>query len=130
MLLRNSGKATLDNRKEDSRSSVPVVPERTLWCHCYHHCPEDSVNNTCRFEAHLSISQYSRVTVPTCRCQVRSHNTRCVSFLNIITTKLSSILSLSYPAKLLGISQDVEKKLVKLAYNSVYCDPSVIGNTR
>ncbi|KAI5624461.1 bone morphogenetic protein receptor, type IBb isoform 1 precursor [Silurus asotus] len=47
MLLRNSGKVTLDSRKEDSKSSVPVVPERTLWCHCYHHCPEDSVNNTC-----------------------------------------------------------------------------------
>ncbi|XP_026995534.2 bone morphogenetic protein receptor, type IBb isoform X1 [Tachysurus fulvidraco] len=52
MLLRNSGKVTLDSRKEDGRSSVPVVPERTLWCHCYHHCPEDSVNNTCRTDGY------------------------------------------------------------------------------
>ncbi|XP_017344780.1 bone morphogenetic protein receptor, type IBb isoform X1 [Ictalurus punctatus] len=52
MLLRNSGKVTLDSRKEDSRSSVPVLPERTLWCHCYHHCPEDSVNNTCRTDGY------------------------------------------------------------------------------
>uniref|UniRef100_A0A4W4F841 Serine/threonine-protein kinase receptor n=1 Tax=Electrophorus electricus TaxID=8005 RepID=A0A4W4F841_ELEEL len=52
MLLRNSGKATMDNRKEENGGSVPVVPERTLWCHCYHHCPEDSTNNTCRTDGY------------------------------------------------------------------------------
>uniref|UniRef100_W5KHX7 Serine/threonine-protein kinase receptor n=1 Tax=Astyanax mexicanus TaxID=7994 RepID=W5KHX7_ASTMX len=52
MLLRNSGKVTMDSRKEDSGSSVLVVPERMLWCHCYHHCPEDSTNNTCRTDGY------------------------------------------------------------------------------
>uniref|UniRef100_A0A8C2DSM3 Serine/threonine-protein kinase receptor n=1 Tax=Cyprinus carpio TaxID=7962 RepID=A0A8C2DSM3_CYPCA len=39
MLQRNSG-------KESSSSVTPVIPERMLLCHCYHHCPEDSTNNT------------------------------------------------------------------------------------
>ena len=49
MLLRSSGKVKTDLGKEDSGSPVPIVPERVLWCHCYHHCPEDAVNNTCRW---------------------------------------------------------------------------------
>ncbi|MBN3300321.1 BMR1B protein, partial [Amia calva] len=48
MLLRNSGKLALDNRKEDSEGTVSVVPKRLLWCVCHHHCPEDATNNTCR----------------------------------------------------------------------------------
>ncbi|KAK1800789.1 hypothetical protein P4O66_005972 [Electrophorus voltai] len=66
MLLRNSGKATMDNRKEENGGSVPVVPERTLWCHCYHHCPEDSTNNTCRLVLHppqLSSQDDGRLAV-------------------------------------------------------------------
>ncbi|XP_012696194.2 bone morphogenetic protein receptor, type IBb [Clupea harengus] len=52
MLLRSSGKVKTDLGKEDSGSPVPIVPERVLWCHCYHHCPEDAVNNTCRTDGY------------------------------------------------------------------------------
>uniref|UniRef100_A0A3B3ZXH8 Activin types I and II receptor domain-containing protein n=1 Tax=Periophthalmus magnuspinnatus TaxID=409849 RepID=A0A3B3ZXH8_9GOBI len=36
-------KTNLSNRASDR-----AVPHRLLWCHCNHHCPDDSVNNTCR----------------------------------------------------------------------------------
>ncbi|KAM9455257.1 bone morphogenetic protein receptor, type IBb isoform 2-T3 [Clarias gariepinus] len=49
-MLRNSGKVTLDGRKEDNGSSAPVVPERTLWCQCYHQCPDD--NDICRTDGY------------------------------------------------------------------------------
>ncbi|XP_026102854.1 bone morphogenetic protein receptor type-1B-like [Carassius auratus] len=45
MLQRNSG-------KESSSSVTAVIPERMLLCHCYHHCPEDSTNNTCRTDGY------------------------------------------------------------------------------
>ncbi|XP_062398935.1 bone morphogenetic protein receptor type-1B [Sardina pilchardus] len=48
MLLRNSGKAASDGSKETSGGTAPALPQRLLWCYCYHHCPEDSRNNTCR----------------------------------------------------------------------------------
>ncbi|XP_043094196.1 bone morphogenetic protein receptor type-1B isoform X1 [Puntigrus tetrazona] len=49
MLLRNSGKA--DERRETG-SEAPALPQRFLWCYCYHHCPEDSTNNTCRTDGY------------------------------------------------------------------------------
>lgn len=48
MLLRNGGKGGSERWPEDSSSGTATVSApRMLWCHCYHHCPEDSVNNTC-----------------------------------------------------------------------------------
>ncbi|KAL2087724.1 hypothetical protein ACEWY4_016552 [Coilia grayii] len=47
MLLRSSGKVKSDVGQEESGSPVPIAPEKVLWCHCYHHCPEDAINNTC-----------------------------------------------------------------------------------
>ncbi|KAI1900213.1 hypothetical protein AGOR_G00047690 [Albula goreensis] len=52
MLLRNSGKVSIDSSKEDSGSTASVSPQRLLWCYCYHHCPEDSTNNTCRTDGY------------------------------------------------------------------------------
>lgn len=51
MLLRGgSNKDTAESGKETSGSTAPVSSsQRFLWCHCYHHCPEDSTNNTCRY---------------------------------------------------------------------------------
>ncbi|TRY98303.1 hypothetical protein DNTS_032803 [Danionella cerebrum] len=40
-------KAWVEERRETG-SDAAVVPQRFLWCLCYHHCPEDSTNNTCR----------------------------------------------------------------------------------
>ncbi|XP_034064442.1 bone morphogenetic protein receptor, type IBb [Gymnodraco acuticeps] len=47
MLLKNGWKGGSERRLEESSSTAPVPPQNMLWCHCYHHCPEDSVNNTC-----------------------------------------------------------------------------------
>nr|XP_015195909.1 PREDICTED: bone morphogenetic protein receptor type-1B isoform X1 [Lepisosteus oculatus]XP_015195910.1 PREDICTED: bone morphogenetic protein receptor type-1B isoform X1 [Lepisosteus oculatus]XP_015195911.1 PREDICTED: bone morphogenetic protein receptor type-1B isoform X1 [Lepisosteus oculatus]XP_015195912.1 PREDICTED: bone morphogenetic protein receptor type-1B isoform X1 [Lepisosteus oculatus]XP_015195913.1 PREDICTED: bone morphogenetic protein receptor type-1B isoform X1 [Lepisosteus ocula len=51
-LLRNSGKLTMDGRKEDSEGKMPMVPQKALWCHCQNHCPEESTNNTCKTDGH------------------------------------------------------------------------------
>ncbi|XP_073730723.1 bone morphogenetic protein receptor, type IBb isoform X1 [Misgurnus anguillicaudatus] len=48
MLLRISGKSAVGSGKENSASTAPGIPERMFLCHCYNHCPEDSINNTCR----------------------------------------------------------------------------------
>lgn len=49
MLLRASSKEAVESGKETSGSTAPALSsQRLLWCHCYHHCPEDSTNNTCR----------------------------------------------------------------------------------
>ncbi|XP_078532344.1 bone morphogenetic protein receptor type-1B isoform X1 [Lissotriton helveticus] len=47
MYLRNAVQKTIDSRKEDGETAVPLVPEPTLNCSCYHSCPEGTVNNTC-----------------------------------------------------------------------------------
>ncbi|XP_049908873.1 bone morphogenetic protein receptor, type IBb [Epinephelus moara] len=49
MLLKNGWKGDSDRRAEESSSSstATVSAQNMLWCHCYHHCPDDSVNNTC-----------------------------------------------------------------------------------
>uniref|UniRef100_A0A674CER3 receptor protein serine/threonine kinase n=2 Tax=Salmoninae TaxID=504568 RepID=A0A674CER3_SALTR len=52
MLLRTLGKAAVDGEKEASGSTAPALPQRQLWCYCYHHCPEDSTNNTCRTDGY------------------------------------------------------------------------------
>ncbi|XP_064153387.1 bone morphogenetic protein receptor type-1B-like [Anguilla rostrata] len=52
MLLRNSGKVSIDGSKDESGGTASVSPQRLLWCHCYHHCPEDSTNNTCRTDGY------------------------------------------------------------------------------
>lgn len=50
MLLRNPGRDRSDSRWENGGSTAPAPTQRILWCHCYHHCPEDSTNNTCRYD--------------------------------------------------------------------------------
>uniref|UniRef100_A0A8C7P9Q2 receptor protein serine/threonine kinase n=1 Tax=Oncorhynchus mykiss TaxID=8022 RepID=A0A8C7P9Q2_ONCMY len=52
MLLRTLGKAVVDSEKDASGSTAPALPQRQLWCYCYHHCPEDSTNNTCRTDGY------------------------------------------------------------------------------
>ncbi|XP_076614794.1 bone morphogenetic protein receptor, type IBb [Chaetodon auriga] len=47
MLLKNGWKGGSERRTEESSSTATVSAQNMLWCHCYHHCPEDSVNNTC-----------------------------------------------------------------------------------
>lgn len=50
MLLKASNKATAGSWKETSSSAAPAPSTQSLlWCHCYHYCPEDSTNNTCRW---------------------------------------------------------------------------------
>lgn len=50
MLLKASNKEASGSRKETSGSTVAAPSaQRLLWCHCYHYCPEDSTNNTCRW---------------------------------------------------------------------------------
>lgn len=59
MLLRVSNKEAAESGKEASGSIAPASSsQRLLWCHCYHHCPEDSTNNTCRC-SHLHKHWYS-----------------------------------------------------------------------
>uniref|UniRef100_A0A669C226 Serine/threonine-protein kinase receptor n=1 Tax=Oreochromis niloticus TaxID=8128 RepID=A0A669C226_ORENI len=49
MLLKASSKEAAESGKETFGSTAPASSsQRLLWCHCYHHCPEDSTNNTCR----------------------------------------------------------------------------------
>lgn len=49
MLLKASNKEAARGGKEAGGSAAPVPSaQRLLWCHCYHYCPEDSTNNTCR----------------------------------------------------------------------------------
>ncbi|XP_034048390.1 bone morphogenetic protein receptor, type IBb [Thalassophryne amazonica] len=40
-------KGASERRAAESGSTAPALAHNTLWCHCYHHCPEDSINNTC-----------------------------------------------------------------------------------
>lgn len=47
MLLRNGGRSSLERRGVQESSTLGASAPSMLWCHCYHHCPEDSVNNTC-----------------------------------------------------------------------------------
>uniref|UniRef100_A0A3Q1APA6 Serine/threonine-protein kinase receptor n=1 Tax=Amphiprion ocellaris TaxID=80972 RepID=A0A3Q1APA6_AMPOC len=48
MLLKNGWKGGSERRGEESSSSTATVSvQNMLWCYCYPHCPEDSVNNTC-----------------------------------------------------------------------------------
>ncbi|XP_047425596.1 bone morphogenetic protein receptor, type IBb [Mugil cephalus] len=47
MLLKNGWKGGSERRTEERSSTATVLAQNMLWCHCYHHCPEDSVNNTC-----------------------------------------------------------------------------------
>ncbi|XP_008324100.1 bone morphogenetic protein receptor type-1B-like [Cynoglossus semilaevis] len=48
MLLRNGWKHGSERRTDESNSSTDTVfPQNILLCHCNHHCPENSVNNTC-----------------------------------------------------------------------------------
>ncbi|XP_035248309.1 bone morphogenetic protein receptor type-1B isoform X2 [Anguilla anguilla] len=52
MLRRSPGKMAMGGRGEESRSPAPEARPRWLWCHCYHHCPVDSINNTCRTDGY------------------------------------------------------------------------------
>jgi len=53
MPLRSSGKLSMETRKEDGESTAPAPPQKKLSCQCHHHCPEDSVNSTCRFVGYI-----------------------------------------------------------------------------
>lgn len=64
MLLKNGWKGGSDRRAEESSSAATVVPQNVLWCHCYHHCPEDSVNNTCMYvDTHTSHTHRIKITL-------------------------------------------------------------------
>ncbi|XP_032878449.1 bone morphogenetic protein receptor type-1B [Amblyraja radiata] len=52
MLLRSTGKLSVENKGEYGDSTVSTPPQRDLWCHCHHHCPEESVNNTCKTDGY------------------------------------------------------------------------------
>ncbi|KAK7895217.1 hypothetical protein WMY93_020542 [Mugilogobius chulae] len=47
MLLRNGWKGGKEKKTEESSAGVTMATRNMLWCHCNHHCPEDSFNNTC-----------------------------------------------------------------------------------
>ncbi|KAM9810848.1 bone morphogenetic protein receptor type-1B [Neosynchiropus ocellatus] len=49
MLLKSSSKEAADAGKATGGSAAPASsPPRLLQCHCDHHCPDGSTNNTCR----------------------------------------------------------------------------------
>ncbi|TDH02032.1 hypothetical protein EPR50_G00169110 [Perca flavescens] len=47
MLLKNGWKGGSERKAEMSSSTATVLAQKVLWCHCYHQCHPDSVNNTC-----------------------------------------------------------------------------------
>ncbi|XP_030046569.1 bone morphogenetic protein receptor type-1B isoform X1 [Microcaecilia unicolor] len=49
MLLRSSIK---NDKKKQSEDKGPTPSPKMLQCRCYHHCPEDSTNNTCRTDGY------------------------------------------------------------------------------
>ncbi|XP_023692423.1 bone morphogenetic protein receptor type-1B [Paramormyrops kingsleyae] len=52
VLNRSPGKSPAEGAKGDGSSTAPAPPPRLLWCYCYHHCPEDTANNTCRTDGY------------------------------------------------------------------------------
>ncbi|XP_017269269.1 bone morphogenetic protein receptor type-1B isoform X1 [Kryptolebias marmoratus] len=71
MLLRTSSKEAVESGKETSGSAAPASSsQRFLWCHCYHHCPEDSANNTCRTDGYCftMVEEEGGVPVQTAGC--------------------------------------------------------------
>ncbi|XP_029018941.1 bone morphogenetic protein receptor type-1B [Betta splendens] len=71
MLLRASSKEAADGEKETSGSAAPAsASQRLLWCQCYHHCPEDSTNNTCRTDGFCftMVEEEGGVPVETLGC--------------------------------------------------------------
>ncbi|XP_003974866.1 bone morphogenetic protein receptor type-1B [Takifugu rubripes] len=53
MLLKASNREAAGSGKESGGSAAPAPSaQRLLWCHCYHYCPEDSTNNTCRTDGY------------------------------------------------------------------------------
>uniref|UniRef100_A0A8D3D8B8 Activin types I and II receptor domain-containing protein n=1 Tax=Scophthalmus maximus TaxID=52904 RepID=A0A8D3D8B8_SCOMX len=47
MLLKNGRKGGSERKSEESSGTATVSAQNLLLCHCNHHCPESSVNNTC-----------------------------------------------------------------------------------
>ncbi|XP_062418283.1 bone morphogenetic protein receptor type-1B isoform X1 [Pungitius pungitius] len=71
MLQRASSKESGESGKETSGSAAPSLSlQRLLWCHCYHHCPEDSTNNTCRTDGYCftMVEDDGGVAVQTAGC--------------------------------------------------------------
>ncbi|CAB1415194.1 unnamed protein product [Pleuronectes platessa] len=70
MLLRDSGREGLERGKDLSGSTAPALSPPLLWCHCYHHCPEDSTNNTCRTDGYCftMVEEEGGVPVQTAGC--------------------------------------------------------------
>ncbi|KAM6987180.1 bone morphogenetic protein receptor, type IBb isoform 2-T2 [Aplochiton taeniatus] len=52
MLLRNGGKSGSERRPEEGTGGATAPAQKMLMCHCYHHCPEGSTNNTCRTDGY------------------------------------------------------------------------------
>ncbi|XP_030647031.1 bone morphogenetic protein receptor type-1B [Chanos chanos] len=68
MLQRNAGKVEVEKVK-DGAAAAP--PHTLLSCYCYHHCPEDATNNTCRTDGFcfsMLEEEESGVTVMTSGC--------------------------------------------------------------
>ncbi|XP_061623111.1 bone morphogenetic protein receptor type-1B-like [Phyllopteryx taeniolatus] len=72
MLLRASSReAAADGGKENGGSASTASPsQRLLWCHCYHHCPDDTNNNTCRTDGYCftMVEEEGGVPVLTAGC--------------------------------------------------------------
>ncbi|KAM9744217.1 bone morphogenetic protein receptor type-1B isoform 1-T2 [Menidia menidia] len=71
MLLRASSKEAVESGKETFGSTAPASSsQRFLWCHCYHHCPEDSTNNTCRTDGYCftMVEEEGGVSIQTAGC--------------------------------------------------------------
>ncbi|XP_013769486.1 bone morphogenetic protein receptor type-1B [Pundamilia nyererei] len=71
MLLKASSKEAAESGKETFGSTAPASSsQRLLWCHCYHHCPEDSTNNTCRTDGYCftMVEDEGGVPVQTAGC--------------------------------------------------------------
>uniref|UniRef100_A0A7N8XLX5 Serine/threonine-protein kinase receptor n=1 Tax=Mastacembelus armatus TaxID=205130 RepID=A0A7N8XLX5_9TELE len=71
MLLRASSKEAGESGKETNGSTAPASSsQRLLWCHCYHHCPEESTDNTCRTDGSCftMVEEEGGVPVQTAGC--------------------------------------------------------------
>ncbi|XP_034090876.1 bone morphogenetic protein receptor type-1B-like [Gymnodraco acuticeps] len=82
MLRRASSKEASESGKEASGSTASASSsEGILWCHCYHHCPEDSANNTCRTGkdgcCFTMVEEVNGVSVDKAGCLALSGSVQC-----------------------------------------------------
>ncbi|MEQ2187235.1 Bone morphogenetic protein receptor type-1B, partial [Goodea atripinnis] len=69
MLLKASSKETAESGKTLGSMAPALSSERFLWCHCYHHCPDDSTN-VCRTDGccFIMVEEEGGVPVLTAGC--------------------------------------------------------------